>query len=1324
MLMTHRRRERGPISICLAGQLSRAPPDRMDSRSGARLASAPMALGRVVENGERTSDEGTRAPQAKPERAPAGARGRGLGERHLAPPDPHSGHGLRVRLHAADTALRLARALDTEPDTDALRAVRGLGNRATAAHARPAATGTIRIDPADAPGEHEADRIAAEVVEAGDAPVTAPRPILARATRSAPAAVARAAEPTHGPEGGPVDAAIERRILAAAGTGARLDDAVRRPLERGFGADLGGLRIHTGAEADGLSRSLRARAFTVGPDIFFRSGAFQPHSAGGRRLLAHEVTHALQQGAVSGPVAVQRSLTIQRAYADLDDLGKARVDAQAAVDYDEKAEDFEYQLGLKLSTSPHAEDIAGRLLGKVRTIVDAWATATKQDRLKTYEQEFGFAEGDKYYGSFVMSGEAIQKVFDNVKHQPLRKRLKVVYNAVRNNNLAKWLKVAADNLAEVDRVAQARLAGDNAAVEAPVEVLRKSTPARTAGGLLDLADAAPEHVAPDFAKESGLKDILEHSAQLRADVTQASAREKVDTGAGKVHVAAPDMWSGLARGTADEVAKLDVANRDRLYGKNVGVDLDDQETLTRGDVPDLTAHEIQLLRQRRGKGGAEVGKYRKWRFKNQREKTLLWEQGREAYTVFLNSPFEKAAAEIGARLEAGLSGSAAMMFTAAKNLGLGDPDSLKNLRLAMLGWMLPNHDHSFYEIMTAAEIHQVPFVKNAGPGKQYEAAENFAPEAVDDLKSLLPENEFPAHFLSLTHKDKLAGGVQAEALQDAAKPDGSPHTLAKYRQSIEALGLPNAVAQALDERDCVEVLALSARVQSTELAEEVGDEAAVKKLHARNVFELAHVREESPYRHLAHKYPLRVELWLGELLEHHHKPRLVDHELLAGAAAHLLALDADVAARRQSLVAAGVPLTLLEPLGDHVLHDLVHLHAFLATLHFDNTRRIDEAPNVDAHQKLLRTEVWNRLNRLNPTPGFIAMYRLLRGLYGHTFTHSLFDQAERTPAVQTAIALGVPDAIAAALPAQGHVDLGLLAAEIQTRVGDPDAIAKLNTLGATYANLKAYIDGYHGPNRFDMVVAAIARTKGVDLAGSPRLQTLAHLTSVLSSNPIPDVNPATAGYAANVLAAAKEAATGKLNAEHKGLVDLGYDRLTDVEATAIREYTGSAGDGDWQRAISQTFVPEPAAIATPADLKAITWNEALPRMAPKIKAAVAGLRKLPVYQAPVYSGQRDDLKGRPQDAMRIFAVGTMHPQHNFLSTSKSVDTSYIARNSPGVAWVIEHVRTGRDISYLSQHFEEMEVLFPPGARLLVTRVEDRTLLPDGHGKVWVFMDEV
>jgi hypothetical protein len=82
---------------------------------------------------------------------------------------------------------------------------------------------------------------------------------------------------------------------ALATTGEALDPIARDQLEGMLGHDLSRVRIHTGPLADASARAVGARAYTVGQDIVFRDGLFQPHTREGRRLLAHELTHTVQQ---------------------------------------------------------------------------------------------------------------------------------------------------------------------------------------------------------------------------------------------------------------------------------------------------------------------------------------------------------------------------------------------------------------------------------------------------------------------------------------------------------------------------------------------------------------------------------------------------------------------------------------------------------------------------------------------------------------------------------------------------------------------------------------------------------------------------------------------------------------------------------------------------------------------------------------------------------------------------------------------------------------------------------------------------------------------
>lgn len=98
----------------------------------------------------------------------------------------------------------------------------------------------------------------------------------------------------------PVEDDLAQRIRAASSSGHTLEAAARERLQASLDVDLSGVRIHQDAEADRLAESVEAVAFTTGNDIFFRAGTYQPETAAGFRLLAHEITHTVQQA--SGPV--------------------------------------------------------------------------------------------------------------------------------------------------------------------------------------------------------------------------------------------------------------------------------------------------------------------------------------------------------------------------------------------------------------------------------------------------------------------------------------------------------------------------------------------------------------------------------------------------------------------------------------------------------------------------------------------------------------------------------------------------------------------------------------------------------------------------------------------------------------------------------------------------------------------------------------------------------------------------------------------------------------------------------------------------------------
>ena len=113
-------------------------------------------------------------------------------------------------------------------------------------------------------------------------------------------------EPQVGPEGGNLPPALADRIGARHGGSAPLKPSMRQTMEAGFGQPFGDVHVHADGEADALNRSLSARAFTLGSDIFLGRETTRTRPPGGDALMAHELTHVVQQRGTGhgGPMTV------------------------------------------------------------------------------------------------------------------------------------------------------------------------------------------------------------------------------------------------------------------------------------------------------------------------------------------------------------------------------------------------------------------------------------------------------------------------------------------------------------------------------------------------------------------------------------------------------------------------------------------------------------------------------------------------------------------------------------------------------------------------------------------------------------------------------------------------------------------------------------------------------------------------------------------------------------------------------------------------------------------------------------------------------------
>jgi hypothetical protein len=164
--------------------------------------------------------------------------------------------------------------------------------------------------------------------------VTDPAPILRRIQKQAEADVVRIAagrravseaEPTGDPD------AVHKAVDSP---GRPLDSDTRGLMQARFGQDFGDVRVHTGPQAAEGAQALNAQAFTVGQDIVFGESAFEPGTERGQRLMAHELTHVVQQEGSTAGLEERRDQTAPPlAFEELDlpRTGDANEDAPEAI---------------------------------------------------------------------------------------------------------------------------------------------------------------------------------------------------------------------------------------------------------------------------------------------------------------------------------------------------------------------------------------------------------------------------------------------------------------------------------------------------------------------------------------------------------------------------------------------------------------------------------------------------------------------------------------------------------------------------------------------------------------------------------------------------------------------------------------------------------------------------------------------------------------------------------------------------------------------------------------------------------------------------------
>ncbi|MEH2038638.1 eCIS core domain-containing protein [Nostoc sp.] len=219
----------------------------------------------------------------------------------------------------------------------------------------------LTIGPVGDKYEREADRVAAQVVQRINAPAfvrsgedeTVQREEME--TKDNKARLMRSPILQRGSSDGEMAAApyIETSINKARSGGQPMADNIRQPMEKAFGANFSGVKVHTDAQSDQLNRSIQARAFTTGQDVFFRQGEYNPGSQGGQELIAHELTHVVQQNGG----------TVQRSQSTKHPLPSSALASNGGIGMVQRMDGEQKEKPSSITTIKELEEILAKTLG-------------------------------------------------------------------------------------------------------------------------------------------------------------------------------------------------------------------------------------------------------------------------------------------------------------------------------------------------------------------------------------------------------------------------------------------------------------------------------------------------------------------------------------------------------------------------------------------------------------------------------------------------------------------------------------------------------------------------------------------------------------------------------------------------------------------------------------------------------------------------------------------------------------------------------------------------------------------------------------------------
>ncbi len=582
----------------------------------------------------------------------------------------------------------------------------------------------LMVGPADDRFEREADETAGHVMRMV-------APIRREDDIAQPDSIQRAeTEQADTRDGFAAGGDFQRQLRTGQGGGQTLPSPTRRFMESRFSASFDRVRVHADPGAHRLNDSIQAKAFTHGNHIFFNRNQFAPETNAGKRLLAHELTHVVQQGA-----AVQRMPTVQRTTAPVVQRG---IKDWFKKKFSKKKTTTEETDKTDKTSTPTSKDVSEAKDPPVNESLQD--SITYERRLGRYAFNHGKANAAAKTMVDKMTGAMVGEVDENSEEQ--QKKLVELYGR--------------------DKANSAGQVGAN--IKNVLGVLKEGNLRERLTALMNAMFGPFKTYVLQAMKDSAWGEMGDKG--LNVEKLKRRKRQL------RFNIGAKDIFR-------DPGNPLDR----KKYGsyEYTGKTRFAQEKTSERTVGELEQGPFSIGLSEREKSLQFPGQ----KDEDLEDEKLKWMEGGTYWAVnHSNKWVKKIENSLHMPVIAGPSGSMLRMFQTWEYLN--KPVSAEDWRLAVLAWMLSSNDHSFHEMMLTAADFGLPYT----PGLQ--AYMDVAPLAVNELRQNVAVDGLFPHEIAV--KRKVEGGQIKHLLTPEALKQGKRTVKGLDDDERGALSGPGAAA--------------------------------------------------------------------------------------------------------------------------------------------------------------------------------------------------------------------------------------------------------------------------------------------------------------------------------------------------------------------------------------------------------------------------------------------------------------------------------------------------------------------------------------------------